>query len=809
MKIALIAPSPVPFVVGGAENLFWGLQSFINKETQHQCEIIKFPTLESNFSQIVESYKQFSCIDLSHFDMVISTKYPSWMVYHKNHVCYMLHTLRGLYDTYHFMHEPEAFDWEKEGLLALRQWMDLALLKPETGNDQLTEFFDKLQHVQLQMDSNNLFRFPGPFARQVVHFLDAYGLSPGRIKKYAAISYNVKQRRGYFPDDVPVSVIYPPPQLSGFRCGADNYLFTVSRLDSPKRIALLIEAMRHVKAEIPLWIGGTGPEEAHLRKIAMGDGRIKFVGQLSDEQLLDCYANSLAVLFVPYDEDYGYITIEAMKSGKPIVTVTDAGGPNEFVVNGQTGYSVLPDPIAIAERIEYLCEHRAEARQLGSNGRIKVEAINWKSAVEELIGAPAIVSGSGKSEIGSVAKTQRAKVVVAVTFPVFPPRGGGQSRVFHLYRNLAQFMDVEIVSFSGCGETPFRQEIAPGLIETRIPKSSAHQNAENKYSESVGWIPITDIVMSKLFQLSPAYSDALMNACADATVAVASQPYLFAAIKYVAPKIRLWLEAQNVEHELKRHILPESESAQALLSVVRQDEGICWEQSELVFACAQEDIEFLERLYGPTKAVKLVVANGVSLGDVKYIGADERMALKKRLGFGSNMVALFMGSWHGPNLEAVEKILEISSAFPNAKFLIVGSVGLAFTGREIPENVIMVDVVNDDEKNVLLGAADVALNPMTSGSGSNLKMLDYFSAGIPVISTLFGARGIEAVAGFHFISAEVDSLVLELSVFFSNPTRYASFINESRKLVESTYSWNIVANRFYQELQANHLWPIS
>jgi hypothetical protein len=60
---------------------------------------------------------------------------------------------------------------------------------------------------------------------------------------------------------VPVSVLYPPPRITGFHCSSDDYLFTVSRLDGPKRIALLVEAMRHVKADIPLLIAGTGPDE--------------------------------------------------------------------------------------------------------------------------------------------------------------------------------------------------------------------------------------------------------------------------------------------------------------------------------------------------------------------------------------------------------------------------------------------------------------------------------------------------------------------------------------------------------------------
>src|SRR5882757_10421886 len=102
MKIAIVAPSPIPFTVGGAENLFWGLQNYINEETSHQCELLKLPTPENNFFELIESYRKFSKLDVSHFDFVISTKYPCWMINHPQHVCYMQHKLRGLYDTYHF-----------------------------------------------------------------------------------------------------------------------------------------------------------------------------------------------------------------------------------------------------------------------------------------------------------------------------------------------------------------------------------------------------------------------------------------------------------------------------------------------------------------------------------------------------------------------------------------------------------------------------------------------------------------------------------------------------------------------------------
>jgi hypothetical protein len=108
MKIGIVAPSPVPFCIGGAENVYWGLLDQINRHTSHQAELIKLPTPETEFRDLVAGYRRFFTLNLDHFDRVISAKYPAWMVSHPYHVCYMLHRLRGLYDTYHFAGLPET-----------------------------------------------------------------------------------------------------------------------------------------------------------------------------------------------------------------------------------------------------------------------------------------------------------------------------------------------------------------------------------------------------------------------------------------------------------------------------------------------------------------------------------------------------------------------------------------------------------------------------------------------------------------------------------------------------------------------------
>lgn len=792
MRIAIVAPSPVPFSIGGAEALFWGLQSYINENTPHHCELIKLVTPESNLEQLIDSYARFSELNLDHFDCVISTKYPAWMVRHRNHVCYMLHPLRGLYDTYHFTGFSEKLDWSHPDM---REATLLTQRLEQIGDSNMPAVFQACREFIEECSAASVRQFPGPFSRWLIHYLDSLGIAKSRVSRYAAISRVVQQRRDYFPSGAPVSVLYPPPRLVGLHCGSDDYLFTVSRLDSPKRIALLVEAMRHVKADIPLIIAGTGPDESHIKALAAGDSRIKFLGFINDLELVNYYANALAVAFVPYDEDYGLITIEAMMSSKPVLTLTDSGGPNEFVKNGETGFSVPPNPNAIAEKIDYLCAHRIEAKEMGRRGREVVSGITWDRVVNGLLGEP-IVKGLASSP---EKKGSRKKIVVSVTFPIYPPRGGGQSRIYHIYRHLAEHYDIEILSLCAHGQPAFDQKIAPGLREIRVPVSQEHQRAEYERSKSVDWVPVTDIVMPELLEMTPEYLHKLKIAANDADVVVASHPYLGKHLSSVAPpKAQFWLEAHNVELILKKQILPDSVAGRCMLESVRELELFCWQRASLVFACTEKDINTLTKLYGETSARKLEVKNGVSIDDVPFVDAKERQRRKSKIGLEGGIVALFMGSWHIPNIEAAYSILRYAVTLPNVIFIIMGSVCGALKDQKIPVNVKLMGIVDDEVRAVLLGTAGIALNPMTSGSGSNLKMLDYFAAGIPVISTEFGARGINAVAEKHYIQAEETSFIEAINKTVDQDN--TSIVKQARRLAETEHAWAIIVRQFLEIL---------
>lgn len=368
MDIAIVAPAPVPYVIGGAENLWRGLQDFVNEETAHQAEIFKLPSREHSFWELIATYRRFAELDLAGFDLVVSTKYPAWMVRHDRHVAYVQHKLRGLYDTYHFTQLPER----PGGPADL-----LAFMEANAGRrGALPEFFARMESLRGSVDD----RFPGPLIRAIVHWLDAIGMAG--VTRFGAISQTVRGRDGYFPAGADVFVVHHPTGMRGLGEGRDRgYLFTASRLDNSKRVDLIVQAVAGTGVE--LVIAGTGPDEQKLRDAA--GPNVRFTGRVPERELAALYRDARAVAFVPYEEDYGLITLEAMLCGKPVITVHDGGGTTELVQDAVNGRVVDASPEALREAILALWSDRRGRRRMGRAALERASAVRWDTLLAELV----------------------------------------------------------------------------------------------------------------------------------------------------------------------------------------------------------------------------------------------------------------------------------------------------------------------------------------------------------------------------------------------------------------------------------------
>jgi glycosyltransferase involved in cell wall biosynthesis len=657
---------------------------------------------------------------------------------------------------------------------------------------RLEEFFDRLDRLRNADVAPEHFIFPGPLIRRVVHFLDAAALAPSRVRRYAAISRNVAARQDYFPAGATVEVLYPPSDLRDFATTGADYFFTVGRLDGPKRIALLVDAMRRARTETPLKIAGTGPDAEALRRLAGTDPRIEFLGFVNDRDVIRLYANALAVPYVPYDEDYGLVTVEAMASGKPVLTTTDAGGPNEFVREGETGYIVEPTPEALAERLDYMSEHRQELLAMKPACQRTVKPITWEKVCRSLC-----ESKAAKPHSSSSPGRTKPKITVTTTFPIYPPRGGGQSRIYHLYRNLAASFDVDIVSFADYGQPETDEPIADGVRELRIPKSLEHARAEWRLTGKMDGVAASDVVAPKLYHLTPRYVEVLKRSAAGSDWLVASHPYLLPALLEVRGRQNLIYEAQDVEVIVKGTILPANRLGRYFLKLTQSLEQQCCDLSGLVMTCTEEDGGTLVEMYGLDPKKLLVVPNGVDLSSVTYRPLDVRRRLKRQYRGQPAFTVLFMASWHGPNIEATLCLLHIARELPHIHFLLLGSVGqyLQHFGFALPPNVESLGVVDDETKDEILSWVDLAVNPMESGSGTNLKMLDYMAAGMPTLSTPFGARGLDIVDGLQGRLAPLIEFPRVIEEIRNQDDNVLAMIVEAgRTHAASRFSWEVIAH---------------
>lgn len=342
-KRILITFASVPFVRGGAELMVESLQRELIKRN-FQCEIVSLPFKYYPNEEVLKHAFAWRLLDFSEsngqkIDMVIATKFPSYWVKHDNKVTWLIQQFRQVYDLY---------------------------------GTQYSDFSDSCKTDRIIRE--DIVRTD----RQVL----------GESKKIFTISENTSKRLNSF-NGIKAEALYHPPSLAGryFNLDTGDYILSVGRLDPLKRVDLLIKAIAQTKSRVKCIIAGQGPYEKVLKKLAASCGieeRVKFVGFVTDNELLDLYANSLAVYFAPFDEDYGYITLEAFLSQKPVITCEDSGGVLEFVENRVNGLVTSPNPQEMADAIDNLFNDHNKCAQYGLNGYERVKGISWDNVINRL-----------------------------------------------------------------------------------------------------------------------------------------------------------------------------------------------------------------------------------------------------------------------------------------------------------------------------------------------------------------------------------------------------------------------------------------
>jgi len=395
----------------------------------------------------------------------------------------------------------------------------------------------------------------------------------------------------------------------------------------------------------------------------------------------------------------------------------------------------------------------------------------------------------------------RPSIVATSTFPIHPRIFGGQLRIFNLLRELARDADVHLVSLTELGEEGRTRTLAPGLLETTVPKSPEHLAFEREASARAG-APVGDIVAIVATDRTPEYARRLAAALVGADVVVLAHPFLLPAVRALRPDLPLAYDAVNAETRHKEATLPESPARAELIELVRGVEAEACRSAGVVSTTGAPDADALTLDFGIPDGRLMIVANGVDLESSRFVTGTERRRTRQawldalariRGPHALDRLAVFVGSGHQPNIEACETIAGLARRAPRVAFAILGGVSDLLAGSGLPANCLLGGWVTEFTKRPILAGADAALNPIRSGYGSNVKLPEYLAVGAPVVTTSLGARGFDVRDGTHVLIRELDHFETTLESLWDGSQQPDEMAARGRELVSTKYSWSAVA----------------
>lgn len=343
VRTILVCEAQVPFVHGGAEVHVRELLREL-RARGYEAELVSVPFKWYPKEEILPHAAAWRLLDLSEsngrpVDLVIASKFPSYFARHPNKVAWLIHQYRAAYE------------------LCGTAYSDFGHNESDVG----------LRDSLIRLDTEML----------------------GECRRVFSNAKNTASRLARF-NGLTAEPLYHPPRLAPrLQAGPyDDYVLSVGRIESVKRVDLIVNAIAACDPRLRLIIAGDGTQRANVERLAEErgvTGRVTFLGSVADDDLVELYRSALAVIYPPYDEDFGYVTIEAFLARKPVVTCTDSGGPNEFVVDGENGFVCEPDPESLAGAINSLDGNRGRAAALGDAGHAVASRITWDGVIEKLV----------------------------------------------------------------------------------------------------------------------------------------------------------------------------------------------------------------------------------------------------------------------------------------------------------------------------------------------------------------------------------------------------------------------------------------
>lgn len=339
----LVCTTQVPFMRGGLEMMVENLVDALGA-AGHRAEAVAVPAAWDR-DRLLDAPSAWRMVPLD-ADLVIPVNFPAYYARHPRKVLWLAHQHRAAYDG---LDQP---------------WSDL-------GTDD----------VSLEVH------------RQLVDW-DTRAL--GECLARYTISGVVAERMRRF-NGLDATPLYQPPPLADRLAPRPasqpgRHVLCPTRLEANKRPGLFLDALASMARPVDAVLAGKGSlaDElaASVDRLGLG-GRVELPGFVSDDDLVDLFHDALAVVYAPYDEDYGFVTLQAFLAGVPVVTTDDSGGVLEWVEHEVTGLVTDGSPDAMGAALDRLVDDPDLARRLGEAGRARVRDLSWERVVTTLLGGSA------------------------------------------------------------------------------------------------------------------------------------------------------------------------------------------------------------------------------------------------------------------------------------------------------------------------------------------------------------------------------------------------------------------------------------
>jgi glycosyltransferase involved in cell wall biosynthesis len=343
MRVALCS-SYVPFIRSGARHIVDWLDDEL-RGAGHQVEKVYLPEADTP-DLLFKQMMAYRWVDLSAADRIICFRPQAHLIQHRHKILWFIHHIRSFYD---------LWDTEYRG------------------------FPDDVKHRGI---------------REALQALDTRGMREAKtiFTNSKVVSGRLKTFNG-----LDSRVLYPPlARPEKFHsAGLGDEIVCVCRVESHKRQHLLVEAIALTRSPVRLRICGASAGayypwemQQRIRELGLSKRVVLENRWISDEEKVDLLAHCLAAAYLPFDEDsYGYPSIEACHSSKPVLTTSDSGGVLELIRDGVDGYIAEPTPISLASAMDALFIDRAKTKQMGLNARSRLDEMNisWAHVLQSIL----------------------------------------------------------------------------------------------------------------------------------------------------------------------------------------------------------------------------------------------------------------------------------------------------------------------------------------------------------------------------------------------------------------------------------------